>query len=105
MGSSLILEAESCGEMVKGDNNNVNSEDGVVKREKEEKVNEVDDGVLLPKKDSNPLPRPRLPRLKNPPRPQLLVFNALSTLRLLSSFCSKVIHSFNSLGSLIIFNN
>ena len=69
MGSSLILEAESCGEMVKGDNSDVNSEDGVVKREKEEKVDGIDNGVLLPKKDNNPLPQPRLPRLKNPPRP------------------------------------
>ena len=69
MGSPLTLEAESCGEIIKGDNNNINSEDGVVKREKEEKVDKVDSEVLLPKKDGNPLPRPRLPRLKNPPRP------------------------------------
>ena len=69
MGSSLTLEAESCGEMVKGDSSDINSEDGVVEREKEEKVNKVDSGVLLLKKNDNPLPRPRSPRPKNPPYP------------------------------------
>ena len=63
------MEAESCGEIVKGDNGDINSEDGVVEREKEEKVDKVDGGVLLFKKDGNPLPRPRSPRPKNPPRP------------------------------------
>ena len=69
MGSPLILEAESCGEIVKEDSDSVNNKDGVVKREKEEKVDKVDSGVLLSKKDGNPLPQPRSPRLKNPSRP------------------------------------
>ena len=88
--------------MVDGDSGGIYIKDRVVeweKGEKEEKVNNIDRGVLFLKKLP---PQPYLSQLLNPPLSQLLVLDALSTLYLLSSFYRNLIQLLSFAGFSII---
>ena len=77
--------------MVNGDSGGVYTKNRVIEREKEEKeekINNIDRGVLFLKKFPS---WPYLSQLLNPPLPRLLVLDALSTLRLLSSLYRNLI--------------